>query len=432
MTAFVVQLVQDWYRARRKGFVAVNTVKLTNASMERLTGEAGKSKSFFRDATLPQLQVRVTEAGTKTFFVKTWSQAQQKTVSITIGTYPGVSITRAREIARRHLDEIASGHDPHDIRRALKRDTLTLSQVMDEYLSNRSLKENTVKDYRRHLGEGLADFRNMRVIDISEVLVQAAYIKGTKQSGARANGAMRVLRLLMNYVMANYRLGGKPIIEKNPVVVLSDKKAWKPAKRRNSVIRQESLKDWWQTVEKMRAISPITQMIADYLQLILLTGIRPGHLETMAKERHPGSFGYYEQKSGVFVVSPKFTQEFEIDIPLSDTANDIVTRAAKRSKNVWIFPASESDRCIDYDSVKHWVSWIRRESGVDFIPMDLRRTFATIAESLDLSPYTIKRLMGQITSDQADVTAGYIILQHSRVRAATQKITDTIMHFALS
>ena len=54
----------------------------------------------------------------------------------------------------------------------------------------------------------------------------------------------------------------------------------------------------------------------------------------------------------------------------------------------------------------------------------MRRTFITIAESLDISGYAVKRLVNHKMS--GDVTAGYIITDVERLRKPMQKITDFI------
>lgn len=65
------------------------------------------------------------------------------------------------------------------------------------------------------------------------------------------------------------------------------------------------------------------------------------------------------------------------------------------------------------------------ESGVSFTVHDLRRTFITNAESLDISAYSLKRLLNHKMTN--DVTAGYIITDVERLRAPMQKITDYIL-----
>ena len=57
-----------------------------------------------------------------------------------------------------------------------------------------------------------------------------------------------------------------------------------------------------------------------------------------------------------------------------------------------------------------------------FTPHDLRRTFITVAESLNIGPYSIKRLVNHKMS--GDVTAGYIVSDVERLRVPMQQITD--------
>lgn len=63
-------------------------------------------------------------------------------------------------------------------------------------------------------------------------------------------------------------------------------------------------------------------------------------------------------------------------------------------------------------------------SGISFTPHDLRRTFITIAEGLDIPAYALKRLLNH--KQAGDVTAGYIIPNTERLREPMQRITDFI------
>lgn len=64
-------------------------------------------------------------------------------------------------------------------------------------------------------------------------------------------------------------------------------------------------------------------------------------------------------------------------------------------------------------------------SGVSFTVHDLRRTFITVAESLDIPAYALKRLLNHKMMN--DVTAGYIMLDIERLRAPMQMITDHLL-----
>ena len=68
------------------------------------------------------------------------------------------------------------------------------------------------------------------------------------------------------------------------------------------------------------------------------------------------------------------------------------------------------------------------DSGVMFTIHDLRRTFITMAESLDISAYAVKRLINHKMTN--DVTAGYIISDVERLRKPMQLIADSLLKFA--
>ena len=57
---------------------------------------------------------------------------------------------------------------------------------------------------------------------------------------------------------------------------------------------------------------------------------------------------------------------------------------------------------------------VEKQSGAKFMLHDLRRTFLTVADLLNISSYAIKKLANhKMTSD---VTAGYIISDAERLR----------------
>jgi integrase len=64
-------------------------------------------------------------------------------------------------------------------------------------------------------------------------------------------------------------------------------------------------------------------------------------------------------------------------------------------------------------------------SGVSFTLHDLRRTFITIAESLDVPYYALKRLLNHRAN--SDVTGGYIVVDAERLRGPVQRVADRIL-----
>ena len=67
---------------------------------------------------------------------------------------------------------------------------------------------------------------------------------------------------------------------------------------------------------------------------------------------------------------------------------------------------------------------VTKASGVEFSPHDCRRTFATIAEAVNIPLTMIKRLMNHVTTN--DVTGGYIVTEEETLRQAINKVADYI------
>lgn len=69
---------------------------------------------------------------------------------------------------------------------------------------------------------------------------------------------------------------------------------------------------------------------------------------------------------------------------------------------------------------------VKARSGADFTPHDLRRTYASLLNSLTPSPsqYQIKRLLNH-TPDK-DVTTEYIQHETEALRAIVQRVEDLV------
>ena len=77
---------------------------------------------------------------------------------------------------------------------------------------------------------------------------------------------------------------------------------------------------------------------------------------------------------------------------------------------------------------KRFLSRVAERSGVKFTLHDLRRTFITIAESLDIPHYALKRLLNHRTG--GDVTDGYIVIDVERLRVPVDAVATRILELA--
>ena len=112
-------------------------------------------------------------------------------------------------------------------------------------------------------------------------------------------------------------------------------------------------------------------------------------------------------------------------LPLSDFLLKLFEnrKAASDDNSQFVFPgAGKTGYNVEPRKV---MKKIIDQSGVTFTLHDLRRTFITIAESLDIPAYALKRLLNHKMTQ--DVTAGYIVMDVERLRLPMQKITDHIL-----
>jgi len=107
-------------------------------------------------------------------------------------------------------------------------------------------------------------------------------------------------------------------------------------------------------------------------------------------------------------------------LPFSDAIEALLKRRSDEQESPYVFP-SDAERG-HLSEPRTAIKRVSKLSGVTFTMHDLRRTFITAAERLDVPAYALKRLMNH--KDPNDVTDGYIIFNVERLRIPMQKITN--------
>ena len=92
-------------------------------------------------------------------------------------------------------------------------------------------------------------------------------------------------------------------------------------------------------------------------------------------------------------------------------------------KSKFVFPGSSISGHLS--DPRKQVDKVIAVAGINFTLHDLRRTFITTAESLELSAYALKKLLNHKSGN--DVTAGYIVLDLERLRQPMQAITAKLL-----
>lgn len=389
--------------------------KLTKTFVDSVSyPESGQA--FYRDNEIKGFGLRV-GATSKVYIAE--SKVNGKTVRVSIGKHGIYTAEQARNQARELLLLMSKGINPNDLAQEQKTRSMTLQHVFQDFLiARKALKPRTIYDYKRIMSTYLADWNNKAVADITKDMIAKRHSDLGQNSQAQANLTMRFLRALFNFAAGQYEDSkGQALIQDNPVKRLSQTRAWYRVERRQTVIKPHEIKPWFQAVMNLKNDfkSHNRETIRDYLLLVLFTGLRREEAASMIWDNID------LQSKTLKVTDTK--NHLDHTLPLSDFIYDLLQQRKISAVNDYVFQRSDGRGHITEQ--RKQMAKVIKESGVSFTIHDLRRTFMTIAESLDISAYAVKRLANHKMNN--DITAGYIIADVERLRDPMQKITDYIL-----
>ena len=386
-------------------------MKLTKSVVEKLDF-AEKGQVFYWDDDLAGFGMYV---GTKT---KTWCVQQRignKTKRVVLGKYPTMTAEKARTEAKKGIGKLAEGIDTVKEKREKAIKSVTLGEVFTAFIDSRQLKAKTVIDYRGVMNNIYPDWQKLPITDITRDAVEHRHKKvGAERGEAYANLGARTLRSVLNYAGAKYETGkGLSLLPENPVKRISQTRSWYKVKGRTGHLKSHQLQIWFDAV-----LSIDNETIRDYLIFVLLTGCRKNEsakLQWTDIDLTDKSYVLRDPKNGR-----------PMQLPLSDYLVDMLTVRKANSNSVFVFFGSGKHGYLV--EPKRQIAKIVEKTGLPFGMHDLRRSFVTIAESLDISSFAVKTLINHRLGD--DVTSGYIQMNVERLRKPMQTITDFILKSA--
>jgi integrase len=381
-------------------------LRLTKRSIEALPF-VSTGQTLYRDSELTGFGVRVGKRS-KVYFVE--SQVKCRTVRTSIGRADVFSPEAARKKALQVLGAMAEGRHPSDDRDAALAERLTVDQAFEQFFAAKPhLSPRTVKDYHRTRDVYLRDWkgRTLSAIDREMILLRHRAIT-TDHGAVTANNVMRHLRSVYNFTLARFEA-----LPPNPVLVLSKTRSWHREQRRRRLIAPHQLPAWWKAVMGEPADG------RDVLLLALFTGMRRSEIVSL-------EWQHLDLIGGTLTV-PHTKNGDPLELPLSDFLLDLFRqRQALVGQSQWVFPSrGETGHLVE---VKSFIERVRKASSVSFTLHDLRRTFISIAESLDIPAYGLKRLLNHRVA--GDVTEGYIVISTERLRRPVEAVTARMLELA--
>lgn len=365
--------------------------KLTAAGIERIRPpDTGRAE--YLDNVVPQLALRVTPNGSKTFVLRTRVQGTGRQIRITLGEHPALKLADARTKAGDALIKAKRGIDPNmekrDLQRASQKQQANTVAAIGHVFIERYAKPNvkTWKEYDRILNRyvlpkwGKMPITAIRKSDVAALLDEMEDERGIYQ----ANRCLAVIRKLFNWAMDE-----RGLIEVNPV---GHKMARGKEVSRERYLADDEITAIW------KACEPRGYPFGPLFRLLLVTGQRRGEVSAMR---------WSQIEDDLWTIPSSQTKSGRPHVvPLSDLALDILANIPRFDGSDLVF-TTNGDRPVSGFSKSRAV--IEKVSGVTSWRLhDLRATMATKMENdLHLPPHIIGSVLNHAPGQYKGVTGVY-------------------------
>jgi integrase len=359
--------------------------------------EQGK-RDYYHDLLTPGLMLSVTATGSRSFMFQRWSPEKQRSVTVTLGKYPTLSIREAREMAVIYTGAVNAGNDPA-LEKKQKRETLTVAEILDLYMTEHSIPhKRSAKDDQAKIRLHLKPHFGVRRIDeVTPDSVRSWHIGLTKiMTHAAANRHFALLRSVYNTMLPDMP---------NPCRTTKMFKEYS----RDRFLQPEELDQFFQAVEAERQVG--NPDIADYLLLSIYTGARRSNVLAMA-------WTDIDFNREQWRISGEQSKNMSIMIiPLVSEALDILARRRKVAGSVFVFPSHGKTGHLQ-EPKTGWKRIMKRADLNNVRLHDLRRTMGSYQTIGGASTAIVGKTLGH---QNPASTAVYARMTLDPVREAMEK-----------
>ena len=403
-------------------------IVFTAGRVSGFTCPTDKAQAFLWDVTAPGLGLRATPAGKPAYVFQ--SQYQGKTVRLTIGNPDAWSIEQARDKAKVLQRLIDDGKDPRDLKRDALAETerraaavvaeatataakieaekvaaVTVGEVWVTYIEQRRPHWGALH-YRDHIDKAkagglpsgrrgggkqltkpgpLAALMPLALRDLDQATIEAWAANEGKTRASSARLAWRLLTVFLTWC------GEQPayaalLPAKNPAKTKKAREALGKAGTKSDVLQRGQLAAWFTAVQQIQ--NPI---IAACLQMMLLTGARPGEVLALRWE------DVNTQWKGIQI---RDKVEGTREIPATPYMLHLL--AALPRRNEWVFAsATSATGCLTEPNNPHTRAC--KAAGLGGLTLHgLRRSFSSLTEWLETPAGVVAQIQGHKPSATAE------------------------------
>ncbi len=374
--------------------------KLTQSVVDKIRHDQEAGAQVY-DAAVSGLRIVVGKKSASYKLVGRINDGTDRYISIVVGRTDEVSLKSARERAQELRTVLRRGEDP----RAPKKAIPNLRDVADSYFSTRGLElsPRTLAWYKQKVEGPLSTLKKIPVDRIDRATVRALHEKLTRKSGpCGANGAMRVLKLLINDAARTHDLPPNPVT-------------------RGVRMNQERPRDWAVGPDDMPLLWKQLDTLEDRVRrgcwlTMLLTGLRSGDARSMKWE-------HLDQDGVLTVPSPKGgeAKAFKLPLPrfLIQELGE-VRDLTRPLESPYAFPSSTSK--------SGHIEYLTRTQGFPYAPHQMRHTYRTHAMEAGVDFQTVTLLLNHANPH---VSFNYVTRAHllGHMREAQEAVCERLTSF---
>jgi integrase len=370
------------------------SIKFTAAKLKFLEGIAGKQVDYF-DKTLPGFFLRISQDGKKSFGVMYRHGGRLRRMKL--GTYPLLSLAKARNKAASALRNVELGQDPATEKQE-DRHAMTFEQVALEYLEHhaKTKKRSWGEDERVIKKDLIPVFGKEHAKDIVRRDVRTFLERKSATAPIMANRIRALLRKIFNWAII------AEIVESNPVYLVP---APGKERQRDRVLTEDEIKCVWDAIDADRQNADdshlkVKALSAGIMKLRLLTAQRGAEVMGMEWDELDTETGWWT------IPGDKTKNGLSHRVPLTEPSLAIIREmklvVGDDDYSRFVFPSPKGDTHIS--NPQKALERIQRATKIDFVGHDFRRTAASLMTGMGIPRLTVKKILNHV---ERDITAVY-------------------------